>query len=410
MFKKSVVISVAVALILLGLYVAPSSAQNVASTSKRGSLLVWPMIKTGDFLDTIITIGNDSSKSVILKCYWMDKTQAAWDFEIELTPYQPVWFSAKTGWGTFWGGVSQFGSPNIGELKCWAITIPESPEGALEQLRQFNYLYGNALILDTEDPVRAFEYNAWAFYLNKQPNDAQSVNLDLDGDEYDYCPGYLVYNFFSLDGTPGGTATFGLTTLALSPCQQDVRQDKTPVCGKAKFDIWNENEIKFTGAYQCVKCWFEGVLSEIGTVKWPSCDLKYPSPGYALDVNKCKNTGVGGAKFTEGTLHTDLGRFRVSPDTWPACKGVFAKLGQDGKTVVDVCEPASNQFKTPFLGVRLTDVFINSFFEFPYVDPPDGWAGTTGTGAGAFTGPTQSGGFSPYIRWDRAENYQTPQR
>jgi hypothetical protein len=400
MFKKSVVLSVAVALILLGLYVAPSSAQDVASTSKRGSLLIFPKIETGPDVDTIIMIGNDASQAVTLKCYWMDWSQAAWDFEIELTPYQPVWFSAKTGYGTFWGGISQFGWPNAGELKCWAITIPDQPAGALERLRQFNYLYGNALILDTATP-RAFEYNAWAFYLHTDPGDLGSINLDLDGNEYDACPAYLVYNFFSVGGSADG-ATFGLSTLSLSPCQQDLRQDKSPVCGKARYDIWNENEIKFTNTYQCVKCWFEGVLSETGNHYWES-----PFGKLLSDVPKPKKSGVGGSKFTYDVLHTDLGRFRVTPDTWPACKGVFAKLGQDGKTVVDVCEPAANQYKTPFLGVRLTDVYINAFFP---EDDPDGWAGTTGTGAGAFTGPTQTGGFAPYIRWDRAENYQTPQR
>jgi len=397
MFKKSVILTVAVALILLGLYVDPSAAQNVTSTSKRGSLLIWPKITTStDYgsgrptIDTIVMIGNDAAKPVTLKCYWMDKTQAAWDFEIELTQYQPVWFSAKTGWGTV--DVSQFGDNNTGELKCWAITIPDAPAGALEQLRQFNYLYGNALIIQAE-VARAFEYNAWAFALNSDPGDAGSSNLDLNGSEYDYCPAYLVYNFFGEDTYADG-AYFGSTVLTLSPCQQDLRQDKTPVCGKAKFDIWNENEGKLTGAYQCVKCWFEGVLSEIGSQTWPSCDL--------VPSTKCKKTGYKGWLFTWDYLHTTLGRFRVTPDTWVACKGVFAKLGQDYKTVVDVCEPAANQYKTPFVGVRLTNVGIGQY--------DDAWAGTTGTGAGLFSGTTQTPGFQPYIKWDRAENYQTPVR
>jgi len=390
MFKKTVIFSLAVALILLGLYVDPSAAQNnVTSVSKRGSLLEFPKITTSATSDTIIMIGNDAAKAVTLKCYWMDSSQAAWDFEIYLTANQPIWFSAKTGYGSV--DVSQFGEGKNGELKCWAITIPEEPAGALEQLRQFNYLYGNAIIFETAPLPRAFEYNAWAFYLYTDPGDAGSTNLDLDGSEYDYCPAYLVYNFFS-EGASADGADFGETTLTLAPCQQDVRQDKAPVCVKAKFDIWNENETKFTGAYQCVKCWFEGVLSDIGTLTWGSCDLGV----------KCKKTGVGGNKFTYSVLHTDLGRFRVTPDTWPACAGVFSKFGQDGKTPADVCGSAANQYKTPFLGVRLTDVELNV--------PDDAFAGTTGTTAGAFTGSTQAGGFSPFIKWDRGENYQTPKR
>ncbi len=69
MFKKTVVLSVVVALMLLGLFVDPSAAQSVASTSKRGSLLEWPKINTdsgkfGTITDTVIMIGNDAATGV----------------------------------------------------------------------------------------------------------------------------------------------------------------------------------------------------------------------------------------------------------------------------------------------------------------------------------------------------------
>jgi len=181
--------------------------------------------------------------------------------------------------------------------------------------------------------------------------------------------------------------------LTLAPCQQDLRQDKAPVCAKAKFDVWNENEAKLTGAYQCVKCWFEGVLSDIGTDVWGGCNLTQITNG------KCKATGVGGSKFTAGVLKTSLGRFRVSPDTFPACRGVFSKLAQDGKTPTDVCGDVANQYKTPFLGVRLTDLTLTA---------GTGWAGSTGTGAGMFV--PGAGLPNPTVKWDPAENYRTPSR
>ncbi len=90
--------------------------------------------------------------------------------------------------------------------------------------------------------------------------------------EYDACPQYLTFNFFTSDLTnlappidvdgAGATIKFGKTDLTLVPCKQDLRQDRVPTCTKAKFDIWNENETKYTGAYQCLKCWFEGYLNE----------------------------------------------------------------------------------------------------------------------------------------------------
>ncbi len=87
----------------------------------------------------------------------------------------------------------------------------------------------------------------------------------------------------------GGFATFVNTDLTLVPCIQDLRQDRVPTCTKAKFDIWNENETKYTGAYQCLKCWFEGYLGDIGS--------------YTI--------GYGGEKFWYKNLHTTAGRFRV---------------------------------------------------------------------------------------------------
>jgi len=330
MFKKTVVLSVVVALMVLGLFVDPSAAQTLTNVSKKGSLLVFPKINTLDTAldttDTIIMMGNDSARDVLVKCYWMDSTQAAWDFEITLTKNQPIYFSAKTGRGVQGENGSdipnEFGVGKVGELKCWAVKFAHDPpdDGDLEMLAQHNHLYGNALLIQTRPVVRAFEYNAWAFNLYVQPSSDESQNLDLNGAEYDRCPAYLIYNFFGEGGVADG-AEFGKTTMTLSPCQQDLRQDKLPVCAKARYDIWNANEDKLTSAYQCVKCWFEGVLTNMGTPTdiWAGCDL------WKLATGKCKLTGTRGTNFTAATLKTDNGRFRVSPDTFAACRGVFFK-------------------------------------------------------------------------------------
>jgi len=373
MFKKTVVLSVAVALIMLGLFVDPSAAQ-VTSVSKRGSFLVLPKINTftssTKVVDTIVTIGNDASSATWVKCYWMDSDQSAWDFEFPITANQPVWFSAKTGQGSV--DVSEFGDNKTGELKCWAIDIDPPAPATTEIKKKFNYLYGSAIIVESAPLVAAFEYQAWAFNLTTlgTPNGP----LSLNGTEYDYCPSYLVYNFVADDLNPNDIFGAGGSYLSLSPCQQDLRQDRLPVCTKAQFDIWNENEIKFTGAYQCVKCYFEGELADIGTLIWNKCDLGA----------KCKKTGVGGNKFTNGVLHTEIGRFRVTPSLSTACNSVFSKFGQDGKTPVDVC--SGNQGKYPFLGVLAMKIDIGA----------DTLVATTGTQAGQFTAGTQ-------VLWDAAD-------
>jgi hypothetical protein len=303
----------------------------------------------------------------------MDSDQNAWDFEFQLTANQPAWFSAKTGQGS--KDISEFGDNKTGELKCWAIDIDPPAPATTEIKKKFNYLYASAIIVESLPLVAAYEYQAWAFNLATlgTPNGP----LTLDGAEYDYCPAYLVYNFWAADDDGYGFA--GSSTLSLAPCQQDLRQDRAPVCTKAQFDIWNENEIKFTGAWQCVKCYFEGELEGIGSLIWNKCDLGV----------KCKKTGVGGNKFTEHILHTNIGRFRVTPSLSTQCNSVFAKFGQDGKTPVDVC--SGNQGKYPFLGVLVTELSSN-------IGPLaiDTYAATTGTGAGQFTAGTQ-------VKWDAAD-------
>jgi len=402
MYKKTVVFSVIFALMLLGLYVGPSAAaqNDVASVSKRGSLLVFPKIRTVDGFDTIITIGNDGGSSVWIKCYWMDEYQKAWDFEVPLTANQPIWFSAKTGNGS--KAVSEFGE-GVGELKCWAVNINPA-NASTEVLLKYNYLYGSALVVANNFLQEAFEYEAWAFALARTPNSPAGnlilgVNPATGLQEYDYCPSYLAYNFFAEDANlTDGRPAFEDSYLSLSPCQQDLRQDNAPICTKAKFDVWNENEIKLTGAYQCIKCWFEGELDDIGYEYWGFCDLG----------DKCKKTGVGGSKFTKSSLHTNMGRFRVSPDTFPACKGVFAKWDQAYEDVVDVCRDSDGQYlskvyKTPFVGVLVTQVRTVS------TGYRDALIATTGSGAGAFTAETQPSynpGHGPEILWDPGETQQ----
>jgi hypothetical protein len=309
----------------------------------------------------------------------MDADQRAFDFVFPMTANQPVWFRASDGVGSI--QVPPF--PNNvtreetfyseGELKCWAIKElpdPSNPTRTLETQISWNYLYGTAMLLESFVPW-ATEYTAFAFAARNvafggaviTPPDTGPGTLVLNGSftdiGYDACPAYLNFNFFpegaSVD-PPTTDFVAGISDLALSPCKQDFRQDNGPICTKAKFDIWNENEIKFTGAYQCIKCWFEGILSEIGSPNqvWRGCKPN-PAALESVSPNVCtKPTGVGGKRFLASSLKTEIARFRVSPDTFAACTGVFRKLGPDGKTVVDVCGDAFNQYKTPFLGVLFT--------------------------------------------------------
>jgi len=374
MFRKMMLFSLVVALVLMGLCSMASAAQNVTNTSQKGSLLIFPKIDTsaigesGFYRDTIVMIGNDYFTEVWLKCYWVNAAQEIEDFMFRLTPNQPVWFRASDGAGT--GYYDDIQSPVtvppffagfgvVGELKCWAV------DAVGKNQISFNHLYGNAIIFD---PVHAaaFEYNAWAFTargvaLNGIVGSSGTLVLSGADRAYDACPSYLVFNFFSKGSAinlpdEGGFATFVNTDLTLVPCIQDLRQDRVPTCTKAKFDIWNENETKYTGAYQCLKCWFEGYLGDIGS--------------YTI--------GYGGEKFWYKNLHTTAGRFRVEGIPSTVCKfGVagypFAKC------------PVGAGVRSPLLGLISTEIKFTS-------DPYDALAGTTPNTAGT--------GIASTIQWD----------
>lgn len=350
MGKKIVFVALAMALVL-GMVSMASAAQNVANTSQKGSLLIWPKIANFEDFTTIITIGNDYYGEVWVKCYWVNQDQEIEDFMFRLTPNQPVWFDASRGLA--WGEESIVTVPpfngDAGELKCWAVNDAGDTQIA------FNHLYGNAVIF--EGVTTGFEYNAWSFKAQVATQGAAVGTpgiLPLTGltGGYDACPSYLVENFMSyIEGPRGEREPY----VALVPCKQDLRQDRTPTCTKAKFDVWNENETKYTGAYKCIKCWFEGALNEIGA----------------------DPTGYGSDKFTWKGLHTILARFRVTGVASSVCTGKIARCA--GVT----------QIASPLLGVLYHDIKFDGAPEF--------MIGTTPHTAGAYvTAP----GETVTIQWD----------
>ncbi len=225
-------------------------------------------------------------------------------------------------------------------------------------------------------------YNAWSFTargVDRGKQVGEGGNLRLTGlpDGYDACPQYIIANF-----TPYGTdITDGFyPDLTLVPCQQDLRQDRTPTCTKAKFDIWNANETKFTGAYQCTKCWFEGILENIGTDRsWYG-----------------KATGVGGDKFSLRTLKTWADRFRVTGVASSVCNNQFTTPGNPELKIPpqDLC--TGGQVASPFLAL----ILYGPSSGFDLVFPSTGF---TPHGAGA--------DGSGFVLWDPAGDTPTaPQR
>lgn len=360
------------------------AAQNVGNASQKGSLLIFPRIDTTTTdhhrRDTIIRINNDYPRDTRLKCQWIDSEQAVSGFELLITSAQPIWFRASDGLGTGTYDGAKAGSypvmaapffeNRVGELKCWAVNAAGSAQIA------WNHLYGSAMIMDYATGT-AYEYNSINFTVRPpgySPGDEVfppgDLVLSAQAREYDACPKYLLFNFFSsapgerpigLDGELS-EVSIGRSSLTLIPCQQDLRQDRAPTCTKAKLDVWNENEIKLSGAHQCLKCWFEGYLEDLGTPAGP--------PG-----------GLGGSAFTWQGLHTTMGRLRVQGVASTVCRGVFKSGGTDPCWTDPSDTRYRGQVATPLLGLLVTEL-----------DGGASFLGSTGFGAGT--------AIPAHILWD----------
>jgi hypothetical protein len=375
--KKMLYAALAAVFLLAALSTVAFAAQNVTNPAQKGSLLVWPKIVVdrtytgaGDTnsngqtglvtADTVVTIANDYSVLVDVKCYWMDEYQNIQDFAFRITKNQIVWFRASDGMG-MGGSDAVFVPPfdgNRGELKCWAVNVAGTRQIS------WNHLFGTATIYDYV-AGDAWEYSTWNFAArnvarNKPVGTGGELKLTGADGGYDACPEYVLGTFLANRtdddfGKQDGIEARG-SDLTLVPCKQDLRQDRIPTYTKAQFDIWNEDEVKSTGAYMCFKCWLETALQ--------------PMPSSSAGAGTYRNFD----KFGIGSLHTDLGFFRVTGVASTACKAVDWSQFPGPYTTVP----------TPLIGLRSHSLYF----------PP---------GDNAIVGSTlNTAGFdgSGFVKWD----------
>jgi hypothetical protein len=256
------------------------AAQNIANTSQKGSLLIWPLINVDpeNSSDSFIEISNDNISSVHVECEYVNEQKGRVDFDFTLTPKQTLSWEVLNGSGNgfiavppfpYGGNFYQLGSDRYGELVCFAVDA-----GSAHQIA-FNHLTGTATVVDfydgdAEQTSQAFRYNAWAFAArcsgtgcvgglaadNTVQGTAGRLSLTGGGNgTYDACPLYNIANFMP-NGSYLGPSGYSLRTidndLAVASCNQDLRQDFNVHITKLQFTVWNEIENSFTGAFQCV--------------------------------------------------------------------------------------------------------------------------------------------------------------
>jgi hypothetical protein len=261
-------VAIAVGVLLCGS--SAFAAQNVGNTSQKGSLLIFPQIDVSPGWDTIVRISNDANSGVDLTCYYMNERKGRRDFHLRLTRKQPIWFSVGLHSGTF--PVAQFptdfnaaipGNVNKGVLACWATDV------ALSAQISHNHLSGTATVTQlvgtpptgsTIPPDRqGFTYASWNFTARgvaAGANVGTPGRLDLTGVDgaYDACPSYLI-GHFSPAGAFVSTSNGGEVVLqnyvSVAGCNLDFKQDYIAHFTKLKLEVWNEQEVKLTGAYEC---------------------------------------------------------------------------------------------------------------------------------------------------------------
>ncbi|MGE3842869.1 MAG: hypothetical protein AB7I50_14940 [Vicinamibacterales bacterium] len=314
--------------------------------------------------DTLVRIQNDGSSDVDVKCYWMDGHKNRVDFIIPVTRNQAVWFDARTGRGSTQvnpfptgaangftagnrhpflevGGALNLPAPPAqlgtgapaytapvgdgygpyrrGLLACWVI------DGGAQNQVKWNHLSGTATVYGNVNG--AYEYSAYAFFV-PTGTDLAPVGvagaLNLNGLEYDACPLYQIgqftpstfdtttfgpgYGTFPAAATPPppplGAPALATNRLAVTGCNLHLNQDWTPVWTKLQFDVWNEEEVKFTGAFECADSWHDTDFRP-GAQPQNNASLTPGVPGFVDGLD------AAGQNFDFATLATYAARYRV---------------------------------------------------------------------------------------------------
>jgi hypothetical protein len=150
----------------------------------------------------------------------------------------------------------------------WAV---DDDPNQVTQIR-WNHLYGGATIVDYVNGT-AWEYNAYAFQVvNDSIANGDPVGtageIKLDGKDYAYGFSQLLLDFYATGSKAFAIKGYDIThdtDLTLMILSQDLRQDSNaPYYTKAKFDIWNYNEVGLSEQYLCLLKWDQRRLYTYG--------------------------------------------------------------------------------------------------------------------------------------------------
>jgi hypothetical protein len=245
--------------------------RTVTSTSKKGSLLIWPLIKAAP-ADTTIMLGNNYYKSVKVRCSYRSSFPFQHtDWLFRLLPNQTISWLASTGKGPDGNNIPNTGAnaPSLAsgtaELRCWAVDSVGTQQIA------WNWLSGEAVL--NEGKNQNWGYSAWRFAVNSSTTGAAAgtagqILLTGDSGNYDACPTALLFNFMKQTPTTGDPFPKGSVNnvLTLVPCMENFAKGAAP-SAFTNLLVYDEAQTTVSGASACVGCniaatqWFSEPLT-----------------------------------------------------------------------------------------------------------------------------------------------------
>jgi len=346
--------------VLGGVFLGAGAASADVTSDRAAAILVWPKLvfssasdnflsAAGDVVDTTIQLTNTSDQEVHLRCFYVNANshcsnepdrvcgnhadcnltntgglcEPGWletDFEINLTPYQPITWNLGDGLaklpctdapcippvnGDSFENVGNIPPANedpfMGELKC--IEVGENGEPI-----DRNDVKGEATIVTVKagsvQPLDARGYNAVGIQAIEGAVDGD--NTLRIGEEYNGCPNVLILDHFFDDAVDPISGDYVKMDLTLVPCSQDFEL-QAPFPTTFQMLVYNEFEQRFSSS-RSVNCFQEFELCALGTGR----DRPLNAPGFDIPNHQSCQRSVFSA-YVSGTL-TGQTRIRAVDD------------------------------------------------------------------------------------------------
>lgn len=382
--------------VLGGMILTTGSARADVTSDRAAGLIVIPKVVVdsegdlgvltgnGNPVDTEIQLTNVSDQDVKLRCFYVNANShctnnpeavcnvtadcqqfglgglcfEGWietDFEISLTPRQPlIWRASEGLFALPLADQGQLGSipavnedPFMGELKCVQVGPDDAPIDR-------NDMKAEVTIIEyTPSGIDARGYNGIGIEAIEGANDGDNT-LVLGGEdpEYNGCPNVLILNHFFEDAQEPVGGNYLKTHLTLVPCSENfLLQDVALFNTTVQFLVFNEFEQRFS-ASRSIRCFKEFELCALGTGVDRAID------DYDAASNSCQRSVF--SAFVSGTLSGQT-RIRGVDDGSPVhgngLLGVAEEFYRSSADVLNTVQ-ASDAFNIHYAGDRATPDFI----------------------------------------------------